>query len=222
LALVKRSIIITAGGLGKRMQTEIPKQFLLLQEKPVLMHTLERFYQFDPTAQIFITLPEAWFGYWNELLAQFDIQIPHQLIDGGEERFHSIKNALAHCEGEHVAVHDGVRPLVSLETIERCFEALSGAQAVVPVLPAKDSIRKGTLQNSETVNRAEYFLVHTPQCFNTAVLKKAYEQNYQSTFTDDASVVEAIGIQPILVLSNEENIKITSPFDLKLLNNLLN
>jgi 2-C-methyl-D-erythritol 4-phosphate cytidylyltransferase len=221
LALVKRSIIITAGGLGKRMQTDIPKQFLLLQEKPVLMHTLERFYQFDPTAQIFITLPEAWFGYWNELLAQFDIQIPHQLIDGGQERFHSIKNALAHCKGEEVAVHDGVRPLVSLDTIERCFEALSGAQAVVPVLPAKDSIRKGTLQNSETVNRAEFFLVYTPQCFKTAVLKKAYEQDYQSTFTDDASVAEAIGIQPVLVLSNEENIKITSPFDLKLLNNLL-
>jgi 2-C-methyl-D-erythritol 4-phosphate cytidylyltransferase len=221
LALVKRSIIITAGGLGKRMQTEIPKQFLLLQEKPVLLHTLERFYQFDPTAQIFITLPEAWFGYWNELLAQFDIQIPHQLIDGGQERFHSIKNALVHCQGEEIAVHDGVRPLVSLETIERCFQALSDAQAVVPVLPAKDSIRKGTLQNSETVNRAEYFLVHTPQCFKTEVLKKAYEQNYQSTFTDDASVAEAIGIQPILVLSNEENIKITSPFDLKLLNNLL-
>lgn len=218
---MKRSIIITAGGLGKRMQTDIPKQFLLLQEKPVLMHTLERFYQFDPSAQIFITLPEAWFGYWHELLAQFDIQIPHQLIDGGQERFHSIKNALVHCKGAEVAVHDGVRPLVSLETIERCFQALSDAQAVVPVLPAKDSIRKGTLQNSETVNRAEYFLVHTPQCFKTEVLKKAYEQNYQSTFTDDASVAEAIGIQPILVLSNEENIKITSPFDLKLLNNLL-
>jgi 2-C-methyl-D-erythritol 4-phosphate cytidylyltransferase len=221
LALVKRSIIITAGGLGKRMQTDIPKQFLLLQEKPVLMHTLERFYQFDPTAQIFITLPESWFGYWKELLGQFNIQIPHQLIDGGQERFHSIKNALAHCKGEEVAVHDGVRPLVSLDTIERCFEALSGAQAVVPVLPAKDSIRKGTLQNSETVNRAEFFLVHTPQCFKTAVLKKAYEQDYQSTFTDDASVAEAIGIKPVLVLSNEENIKITSPFDLKLLNNLL-
>ena len=221
MALVKRSIIITAGGLGKRMQTDIPKQFLLLQEKPVLMHTLERFYQFDPTAQIFITLPESWFGYWKELLGQFNIQIPHQLIDGGQERFHSIKNALAHCKGEEVAVHDGVRPLVSLDTIERCFEALSGAQAVVPVLPAKDSIRKGTLQNSETVNRAEFFLVHTPQCFKTAVLKKAYEQDYQSTFTDDASVAEAIGIKPVLVLSNEENIKITSPFDLKLLNNLL-
>ena len=218
---MRRSIIITAGGLGKRMQTDIPKQFLLLGNKPVLIHTLERFHAFDPDAQILITLPSDWFSYWENLLADYQIQIPHQLVDGGQERFHSIQNALAFCTGEQVGVHDGVRPLVSIETIERCFAALSIADAVVPVLPAKDSIRKGTFESSSAVNRAEYFLVHTPQCFATSTLKQAYDQAFTHVFTDDASVVESIGIQPLLVLSNEENIKITSQLDLQLLNALL-
>ncbi|MFM6946430.1 MAG: 2-C-methyl-D-erythritol 4-phosphate cytidylyltransferase [Flavobacteriales bacterium] len=219
---MKKSIIITAGGIGKRMQTDVPKQFLLLGNKPVLIHTLERFYSFDPTAQLLITLPSDWFSYWEGLLAQYNVQIAHQLIDGGKERFHSIQNALQYCAGEYIAVHDGVRPLVSNETIERCFSGLKSAEAVVPVLPAKDSIRKGTFNASFSVNRSEYFLVHTPQCFHAAVLKKAYAQPFDSSFTDDASVVESIGIQPILVLSNEENLKITSPIDLQLLNALLN
>lgn len=218
---MKRSIIITAGGLGKRMQSEIPKQFLLLGNKPLLIHTLERFHTFDPEAQILITLPIDWFSYWENLLAEYQIQIPHQLIDGGQERFHSIQNALLYCTGEQIAVHDGVRPLVSIETIERCFAALSIADAVVPVLPAKDSIRKGTFESSSAVNRSEYFLVHTPQCFDTNILKQAYAQPFTPVFTDDASVVEAIGIEPLLVMSNEENIKITSQLDLQLLNALL-
>ena len=219
---MKRSIIITAGGLGKRMQTEIPKQFLLLGNKPVLIHTLERFHAFDPDAQILITLPSDWFSYWENLLADYQIKIPHQLIDGGQERFHSIQNALAFCTGDQIAVHDGVRPLVSIETIERCFAALNNAVAVVPVLPAKDSIRKGTFEKSCSVNRTEYFLVHTPQCFATSTLKQAYEQSFTNVFTDDASVVESMGVEPLLVLSNEENIKITSQLDLQLLNALLN
>lgn len=221
MSAVKKSIIITAGGIGKRMQTEVPKQFLLLGNKPVLIHTLERFYAFDPKAQLIITLPTDWFSYWEGLLAQYNVQIPHQLIDGGKERFHSIQNALAHCNGEYVAVHDAVRPLVSTETIARCFSGLKSAEAIVPVLPAKDSVRKGTYDASCSVNRSEYFLVHTPQCFHASVLKKAYAQPFDSSFTDDASVVESIGIQPILVMSNDENIKITSPIDLQLLNALL-
>jgi len=204
------------------MQTEIPKQFLLLGNKPVLIHTLERFHAFDPDAQILITLPSDWFSYWENLLADYQIKIPHQLIDGGQERFHSIQNALAFCTGDQIAVHDGVRPLVSIETIERCFAALNNAVAVVPVLPAKDSIRKGTFEKSCSVNRTEYFLVHTPQCFATSTLKQAYEQSFTNVFTDDASVVESMGVEPLLVLSNEENIKITSQLDLQLLNALLN
>ena len=204
------------------MQTEIPKQFLLLGNKPVLIHTLERFHAFDPDAQILITLPSDWFSYWENLLADYQIKIPHLLIDGGQERFHSIQNALAFCTGDQIAVHDGVRPLVSIETIERCFAALNNAVAVVPVLPAKDSIRKGTFEKSCSVNRTEYFLVHTPQCFATSTLKQAYEQSFTNVFTDDASVVESMGVEPLLVLSNGENIKITGQLDLQLLNALLN
>jgi 2-C-methyl-D-erythritol 4-phosphate cytidylyltransferase len=218
---MKRSIIITAGGIGKRMESELPKQFLRLGDKPVLLHTLERFFAFDPTAQLLLTLPKDWLSYWQTILAEYNIQIPHELVDGGLERFHSIQNALEKCTGDQIAIHDGVRPLVSLATIERCFAGLNKATAVVPVLGLKDSLRKGVFENSESVDRAQYFLVHTPQCFDTQTLKKAYLQGYQSHFTDDASVVEAIGICPLLVLSNEENIKITSPIDLKILSALL-
>jgi 2-C-methyl-D-erythritol 4-phosphate cytidylyltransferase len=218
---MKKSIIITAGGIGKRMGGELPKQFLLLGAKPVLIHTLERFFEFDPTAQLIVTLPKDWVTYWKELLVQFDIRIPHELVDGGVERFHSIQNALAICNGEHIAIHDGVRPLVSIGTIARCFEGLKTSNAVVPVLPLKDSLRMGTLEKSESVDRTLHYLVHTPQCFEAHILQEAYVRGYQRHFTDDASVVEAIGQDPLLVLSNEENIKITSPTDLKILNALI-
>ncbi len=218
---MKKSIIITAGGIGKRMGGELPKQFLLLGAKPVLIHTLERFFDFDPTAQLIVTLPKDWVTFWKELLVRFNIRIPHELVDGGTERFHSIQNALAICNGDQIAIHDGVRPLVSLETIARCFEGLKTSKAVVPVLPLKDSLRMGTTEKSESVDRSQFYLVHTPQCFEASILQKAYLQGYQAHFTDDASVVEAIGVSPLLVLSNEENIKITSPTDLKILNALL-
>lgn len=218
---MKRSIIITAGGIGKRMESELPKQFLLLGDKPVLLHTLERFFNFDPTAQLLITLPKDWVSYWETILTAYNIQIPHELVDGGLERFHSIQNALEKCIGEQIAIHDGVRPLVSLATIERCFASLNNAAAVVPVLGLKDSLRTGVFENSESVNRTQYFLVHTPQCFDAKTIKTAYLQGFNPRFTDDASVVEAIGICPLLVLSNEENIKITSPIDLKILSAIL-
>lgn len=203
------------------MHTDIPKQFLPLGGKPILLRTLEIFYEFDPSAQLLITLPSDWTQYWQTILEQFASTIPHQLIDGGVERFHSIQNALEHSTGKHIAVHDGVRPLVSLETISRCFSALENSIAVVPVLAAKDSIRKGSLDESAAVDRKEYFLVHTPQCFHSDVIKSGYQQAFQDSFTDDASVVEAQGVQVKMVLSNEENIKITSQLDLKLMNALL-
>ena len=218
---MKKSIIITAGGIGKRMESELPKQFLLLGSKPVLIHALERFFEFDPNAQLIITLPKDWVNHWKELLTKYNTQIPHELVDGGNERFHSIQNALTICTGDQIAIHDGVRPLVSISTIERCFNGLQLSNAVVPVLSLKDSIRMGKPEISESVDRSNYYLVHTPQCFEANILKKAYLQDYQPHFTDDASVVEAMGICPLLVLSNEENIKITSPTDLKILNALL-
>jgi 2-C-methyl-D-erythritol 4-phosphate cytidylyltransferase len=218
---MKRSIIITAGGIGKRMESELPKQFLRLGNKPVLLHTLERFFAFDPTAQLLLTLPKEWVSYWQILLDENKIQIPHELVDGGIERFHSIQNALDKCTGDQIAIHDGVRPLVSLATIERCFAGLNNASAVVPVMGLKDSLRTGVFEKSESVDRSQYFLVHTPQCFDAKTIKKAYLQGFNPRFTDDASVVEAIGVCPLLVLSNEENIKITSPIDLKILSAIL-
>jgi 2-C-methyl-D-erythritol 4-phosphate cytidylyltransferase len=218
---MKRSIIITAGGIGKRMESELPKQFLRLGNKPVLLHTLERFFAFDPTAQLLLTLPKDWVSYWQTILDDYNIQIPHELVDGGLERFHSIQNALDKCTGDQIAIHDGVRPLVSLATIERCFTGLNNATAVVPVMGLKDSIRTGVFEKSESVDRTQYFLVHTPQCFEAKTIKKAYLQGFNPRFTDDASVVEAIGVCPLLVLSNEENIKITSPIDLKILSAIL-
>ncbi|MEY5001637.1 MAG: hypothetical protein RLZZ211_1673 [Bacteroidota bacterium] len=218
---MKRSIIITAGGIGKRMGSELPKQFLLLGGKPVLMHTLQRFFEFDPEAQIIVTLPKDWVNHWKQLLTDYQIRIPHELVDGGAERFDSIQNALGICTGAQIAIHDGVRPLVSTSTIARCFAGLKNAKAVVPVLHLKDSLRSGKLEKSESVDRSAYFLVHTPQCFDAQILRAAYAKGYQARFTDDASVVEAIGIEPLLVLSNEENLKITSPTDLKMLNALI-
>ena len=218
---MKRSIIITAGGIGKRMESELPKQFLRLGNKPVLLHTLERFFTFDPTAQLLLTLPKDWVSYWQTILDEYNIEIPHELIDGGLERFHSIQNALDKCTGDQIAIHDGVRPFVSLATIERCFEGLKNATAVVPVMGLKDSLRTGIFEKSESVDRAQYFLVHTPQCFDAKTIKNAYLQGFNPRFTDDASVVEAIGVCPLLVLSNEENIKITSPIDLKILSAIL-
>jgi len=218
---MSRSIIITAGGIGARMGNEIPKQFMLLGHKPVLIHTLEIFHEFDQSAQIIITLPSHWVAYWKELLVEFNVNIAHEIVDGGTERFHSVQNAITLCKGEQIAIHDGVRPLVSKNTIGRCFEALDLAPAVVPVLSMKDSLRVGSYVNSKNVDRSSYFLVHTPQCFNASILKKAYQQSFKADFTDDASVVEAFGIKPILIESNEENIKITSALDLKILNAFL-
>jgi 2-C-methyl-D-erythritol 4-phosphate cytidylyltransferase len=194
---------------------------LLLGSKPVLIHALERFFEFDPNAQLIVTLPKDWVNHWKELLTKYGIQIPHKIVDGGSERFHSIQNALTICTGDQIGIHDGVRPLVSIETIERCFSGLQYSTAVVPVLNLKDSLRMGKLEISESVDRSKFYLVHTPQCFDASILKEAYLQEYQAHFTDDASVVESIGICPLLVLSNEENIKVTSPTDLKILNALL-
>ena len=214
--MVTHSIIITAGGIGKRMGSEIPKQFIEICGKPILLHTLELFYYFDSSMELFITLPEDWKSYWNEIFEKNNCTIPHQIISGGEERYHSIQNALQFCSGKYISVHDGVRPLVSASTLKKCFEALENHGAVVPVLNVKESIRKIENGSSHAVNRNEFKLIHTPQCFHASVLKDAYLQTFHEGITDDASLVEANGVLVHLVESNEENIKITTPNDLKI------
>lgn len=213
---MKHTVIITAGGIGKRMGGEIPKQFLLLAGKPVLMHAIERFYQFDNQAQIILTLPNQWKDYWEECCEKADFDISHEIIDGGKERFHSIQNALEIARGELIAVHDGVRPLVSRSTIEKCFKTAKTHGNAIPVVQVKESLRKLENQSSTALVRSEYRLVQTPQCFTSDILKKAYKQTYHSAMTDDASLVESMGIQIQLIDGNDDNIKITTPIDLKL------
>lgn len=213
--MINCSIIITAGGIGKRMGGDLPKQFLNLGGKPVLMRTLELFHAYNAKAQLILTLPNDWMEYWNDLLKEHGCSIPHQLIDGGQERYHSIKNALSYCSGDFVAVHDGVRPLVNYETLDRCFTSVEQYEQVIPVMPVKESMRQVFDDASRAVNRAEYCIVQTPQCFKKEVLLKAYEIPFHKGITDDASLVEEAGFNIHLVEGNEENIKITTPFDLR-------
>jgi 2-C-methyl-D-erythritol 4-phosphate cytidylyltransferase len=210
---MKKSVIITAGGLGKRMGSDLPKQFLVLGGKPVLIHTLELFFKYDPKIEIILTLPNDWRGYWETVIDKYFCRVPHIVVNGGKERYHSIQNALNRCSGSFIAVHDGVRPFVSFETLDRCFSALNQHEAVVPVLKLKESLRQTNETLTNAVDRSNYRLVHTPQCFQAEILRKAYEQDYNARVTDDACLVEELGYKIQLVESNEENLKLTTPFD---------
>lgn len=210
----KFSIIITAGGIGKRMESSLPKQFITINEKPMLMYTIEKFYHFDPKVQIIVTLPEEWIEYWEALIAENDFKVPHRVVSGGKERYHSIKNALQYCLGDYISIHDGVRPLVSHQTMKNCAKNIRRFDAIVPVVPLVDSLRKKNGKATTAVDRSDYLLVQTPQCFKSEVLKKAYEQEFHSGITDDASLVEQAGFKITPVEGNVENIKITCQADL--------
>ncbi len=211
-----RTALIVAGGKGLRMGSELPKQFLLMAAKPVLMHTLEAFHRYDEAMQLIVVLPLEQQSYWKQLCSDYHFTLNHLIVDGGETRFHSVQNGLMLVqEPGLVAVHDGVRPFVSQEVIARCYEAAETQLAAIPVIDVFETVRHLTPQGSETVNRDDYKLVQTPQVFEVGLLKNAYSQAYSTHFTDDASVVEALGVSITLVEGNRENIKITTPFDLK-------
>lgn len=212
---MKNCCIIVAGGNGSRMGTELPKQFLLIGGIPVLMHTLRNFYDYDPSLELIVVLPEAEMVNWNELCHQYQFQIPHQVIAGGDTRFQSVKNGLSVApECDLIAIHDGVRPLVSHETLVRCVNCAAEHGAAIPILPANESLRKGTMDASAPVDRSSHFIVQTPQVFKASILIDSYNQSWIPEFTDDASVVEHSGIPVRLVMGNRENIKITFPEDL--------
>lgn len=213
-----RTALIVAGGKGLRMGGDLPKQFLPIAGKPVLMHTLEAFHRFDPEMNLIIVLPVAQQDYWRELCAKHRFTVKHTVADGGENRFHSVKNGLSFVPSGSglVGVHDGVRPFVSQEVIARCYETAVVKKAVIPVIDVVETVRHITGEGSETVSRSDYKLVQTPQVFDADLLKKAYAQDFNPFFTDDASVVEAVGEHITLVEGNRENIKITTPFDLKI------
>ena len=214
---MKKHIIIVAGGKGLRMGGDIPKQFLPVYGKPVLMRTLEAFHAYDSSIHMILVLPVSQQEYWKELCAEYHFTLSHDIADGGETRFHSVMNGLALVEGDGlVGVHDGVRPFVSQEVIARCYEEASLKKAVIPVIGVVETVRQLTDKGSLTVPRDQYKLVQTPQVFDAALLRKAYQQTYTDMFTDDASVVEALGEKVHLVEGNRENIKLTTPFDLLL------
>ncbi len=214
--------LIVAGGKGLRMGTDLPKQFLPIGGEPVLMRTLEAFYSYSPEIKLILVLPHSQQAYWQALCAKYGFTLPHFVADGGETRFHSVKNGLALIQEDGlVAVHDGVRPFVSQEVIARCYELAETEKAVVPVVGVVETVRRVGENGSVTVDRDRYKLVQTPQTFDVTLLKKAYGQSYTSAFTDDASVVEALGVPVCLTEGNRENIKITTPFDLKLAEFLL-
>ena len=220
-------IIIVAVGKGLRMGSDIPKQFLPIGGKPVLMRTLERFREYSAELQIILVLPEAQQAYWRELCKQYNFPLPlegaggglYQLANGGQTRFHSVQNGLAKVPDDAqgvVGVHDGVRPFPSIEVIKNCYETARTKKAVIPVIPVVETVRHLEGEKSVTVPRGDYRLVQTPQTFDIQLLKAANRQPYNDGFTDDASVVESYGYEITLVEGNRENIKITTPYDLKI------
>ncbi|MDD4921948.1 MAG: 2-C-methyl-D-erythritol 4-phosphate cytidylyltransferase [Bacteroidales bacterium] len=211
----RRYAIIVAGGKGLRMGAAIPKQFLLLSGRPLLMHTIEAFYLSDPEISLILVLPESQQAYWKDLCSKYDFKLPCQIVNGGDTRYESVKNGLA-LTGDKglVAVHDGVRPFISPDLIERCYAAAAEFGAVVPVTQLTESIRRLDGETSFSVRREIFRSVQTPQVFRVDLLKKAYLSSYSELFTDDASVVEAAGFKVELVEGNPENIKITTTIDL--------
>ena len=214
---MKKYIIIVAGGKGLRMGGDIPKQFLPVCGKPVLMRTLEAFHAYDASMCLILVLPVSQQAYWKQLCEEYQFELVHEIANGGDTRFHSVKNGLALVEEDGlVGVHDGVRPFVSQEVITRCYEEAVSLKAVIPVIGVVETVRHLIGEGSETVPRDQYKLVQTPQVFDVALLRRAYQQEYTDLFTDDASAVEALGEKVYLVEGNRENIKLTTPFDLKL------
>jgi 2-C-methyl-D-erythritol 4-phosphate cytidylyltransferase len=212
----KRAVIIVAGGTGTRMNLNVAKQFIPLADKPILLHTFDAFRLYDESMQFILVLYKSLHGEWRKIREEYGFNLPHEVVEGGEERFHSVRNGLLALEPdvEIVAIHDAVRPLVSRETIERAFAEAEKSGAAIPAIPVIDTIRRLTNHKSTTLPRKELVAIQTPQCFRTEILKKAYETKYTDFFTDDASVVEHAGYEVSIVEGNRRNIKITTREDL--------
>lgn len=213
---MKHYIIIVAAGKGSRMQSPIPKQFLKLDGKPVLLHSMEAFIQFDSKINIILVLPADQFGMWEKIAHENNITFPVQITAGGDTRFQSVSNGLALVKDEEalVGIHDAVRPLVSQNTIAGAFKSAEFDGSGIPAIPLSDSIRQIESAKSVAVDRSKYCLIQTPQCFQLSLLRKGYEQEYKYTFTDDASVVEASGGEIHLVDGNVDNFKLTTRVDM--------
>lgn len=198
------------------MLSSLPKQFIPLKGIPVLMHTINAFVHYDSDIEIILVLPEGQIPHWKRLCEEHSFITNHQIVAGGETRYHSVANGLAAIESDGlVAIHDGVRPFVNAELIGRTFDKAETNGAAIPVVPVKDSVREVAGSESKALDRSKYYLVQTPQCFQIEVIKKAFEGGYKEIFTDDATVVESAGYKVELVEGEPNNIKLTSPLDLR-------
>lgn len=212
---MKKFALIVAGGKGYRMGSAVPKQFLEIAGKPILIWTIERFLEFDPDIEIVLVLPSDQFSTWGQIAFDFQLEQKVKLVGGGDTRFQSVANGLAKIPDEGIVfIHDGVRPLVSQQTLQRCWEMAIDSGNALPVSSVVESLREVDGNNSKHVDRNKYRLVQTPQTFQNRLIKKAYQQPENSFFTDDASVCEANGLTINLVAGNPENIKITNPIDM--------
>lgn len=221
---MKKTVIVVAGGLGTRMQSSVPKQFISLAGKPVLLHTLEVFRKYDPKIRLVVVLPESYIDYWKGYCNTHGYDSGDAWVPGGRERFFSIKNALEICgEDDVIAVHDGVRPFVSEKVIAEVFKVAEECGTAIPVIPVTETLRVfDSGGDSKMVDRSLYRIVQTPQAFQRDIIINAYRNDFQLGFTDDASVVEHSGISVTLVDGNDANIKITTPAHLQYAEVLLN
>lgn len=221
---LNKNVIIVAGGKGTRMGSVVPKQFIELNGLPILMRTLNAFSNADNTINIILVLPINQQKYWKELCLKYDFKVSHVIANGGTSRFYSVKSGLdmLPCSIGLVAIHDGVRPLLSSHLINSCFEKARELKAVIPVLNLKDSIREVVNNKNISRDRNNYRIVQTPQVFDINLLKKAYNLDSDSDFTDDASVVEAYGNKIFLIQGEENNLKITTQIDMIIASELLN
>lgn len=213
--MAKRGVIIVAGGSGSRMQSSLPKQFMILGGEPVVARTINTFYEALPGAEIIVVLPEEHIPLWRNLTARFDVA-PHRTVCGGKERFDSVKNGIKALseEVEYIAIHDGVRALVSKRLIVGTMLEVETCDAVIPVVDAVDSYRMVEGEGSKVVSRSLLRIVQTPQVFRSDILRRAYEQEFDTRFTDDATVVESLGIKITLFSGERSNIKLTTPEDM--------
>jgi 2-C-methyl-D-erythritol 4-phosphate cytidylyltransferase len=215
--------LVVAGGKGTRIKTKLPKQFLELKGKPILLHTLEAFLRYSNEIQIVLVLPEDDFDIWKDICKKFNFKTPVLLEKGGETRFQSVKNGLNKIEGPGlVAIHDGVRPLVSEDIIGASFRLAAVHQSAVAAVRLKDSIRMTDQDNTKAVDRSRFRLIQTPQTFDIDLIKRAYQIKEDASLTDDASVAEKSGHVISLFEGSYENIKITTPEDLIVAEALLN
>ncbi|MEG0949271.1 MAG: 2-C-methyl-D-erythritol 4-phosphate cytidylyltransferase [Bacteroidales bacterium] len=213
---MNRYAIIVAGGKGLRMGQELPKQFIAIGERPILMHAIQAFYHADKAVSLILVLPKEQMEYWEALCELHCFKVPVRIAEGGSTRFHSVKNGLKLIDGDGlVAIHDGVRPFVSQQVIENAFQAAEQFGGAIPMIDMIDSVREVTPDGkSHPLDRERFKLVQTPQTFRTELIRSAYEMPYDKSFTDDASVFEAAGHTIHCIAGNRENIKITTPFDL--------